>query len=312
MELIQFLESTKIQTQRIKIPYNKPVVWNAESLRAPTSHTSTLGKMIDESKEPDLKILQEIEEQRVRELEGMLGPFLKVTDAYGELICALVNILGHNPPKDTRDKVVRDLLADVFDSLIESRRIALTGRSNIAFPIARRAYESLSLMVLCIFNEEIAKKWQNEKNIKNSCVRSELSKHPLGESKESTKELYDFFSLGAHPNRVLVSERHLGSGNQFVLGSIGKPSLVLVTEHCMKLLDMWFWFGAVIVFFYRGIWGSREKEMIDFYTCVSSDARKISKQLKQAYNKVLKEEKEILTRQRRGMPSSSAPQHPSL
>jgi hypothetical protein len=43
-------------------------------------------------------------------------------------------------------------LADVFDFLYESRRIIMSGQCATAYPLLRRAFESLSLMVVCCFN----------------------------------------------------------------------------------------------------------------------------------------------------------------
>jgi hypothetical protein len=80
----------------------------------------------------------------------MLKPYIRATDAYADLVCEIVDVIGTVKPDDLQDIFVRDLLADVFDSLHEARRIILTGKCNIAYPLARRVYECLSLLVACI------------------------------------------------------------------------------------------------------------------------------------------------------------------
>src|SRR4051794_3254480 len=177
----------------------------------------------------------------------MLKPYIHTTDAYADLVCEIVDVIGTVRPDDLQDIVVRDLLGDVFDSLHEARRIILTGKCSTAYPVARRVYEALSLLALCALDSDIAAKWESEKEIWNNEVKQRLAKHPLGESDDSMKKLASFFTLGAHPNRALIPRRFLGEGNEFVLGSVGAPSLVLVTEHCTIHLRMWFWLTAMLL-----------------------------------------------------------------
>ena len=195
----------------------------------------------------DHKLIEEWDEKRAAELTAKYKPYVQVTDAYADLVCEIIDVIGNHKPESIQDGVIRDLAADVFDGLHESRRVILTGKCSIAYPLARRVYESLSLMVLCILDSKFATKWHSGNEIPNAVVRRELAKHPLGEKEESTKELYKFFSLGAHPNRNLIPHRFLGEGNQFVLGAIPKPNLALVTEYCLIHLRMWFWFTAVLL-----------------------------------------------------------------
>jgi len=190
--------------------------------------------------------LQKFSEFRRKELGKLYKPYLDVTDRYGQLICDLSSLLGKLPPSDVQEKVIRDLMADVFDNLYESRNIILTGQLNVAYPLIRRAYESLSLLVLCALDVQTAQKWQDGKQISNNEVRKGLAKHPFGEKEENLRELYKFFSEASHPNRGLIPERYLGEGNEFVFGAIGMPDLVMVTDYCLKHLDLWFWFAAVI------------------------------------------------------------------
>lgn len=109
----------------------------------------------------------ESDEKRTKELSGKLKPYIEVTGTYVELVCEIVDVIGTVKPSSTQDIVVRDLLADIFDALHEARRIILTGKCSIAYPVARRVYESLSLMVLCILDASIAAKWQSETEIPN-------------------------------------------------------------------------------------------------------------------------------------------------
>ncbi|MGA2242587.1 MAG: hypothetical protein ABSH11_11225 [Verrucomicrobiota bacterium] len=99
--------------------------------------------------------------KRTAELSEKYKPYVQVTDAYAGLVCEIVNVIGTKTPKSVQDIVVRDLAADVFDALHESRRIILTGRCDMAYPLARRAFESLSLMVLCVLDDKYAAKWQS-------------------------------------------------------------------------------------------------------------------------------------------------------
>jgi hypothetical protein len=182
--------------------------------------------------------------RRRKELSGMLGAYLSVTDDYAGLICGTVEVLGKSPPRNETDRAIRDLLADVFDALYESRRLIIESKLMMAYPLLRRAYESLSLMVACHFDLDMAKRWSAGAQINNAEVRKVLASHPLGEASAVTRELYSFLSRAAHPNRDLVPFRYLGEGNQFVLGAIGQPSLVMVADYCGKHLAMWFWFAA--------------------------------------------------------------------
>jgi len=88
-------------------------------------------------------------ETRRKELVSQLQPVISLMDSYGSLVARAVFALGTVPPKSRQDVVVRDLIADVFDFLYEWRRPLFEGRFHVAFPLARRAYESLSLLVPC-------------------------------------------------------------------------------------------------------------------------------------------------------------------
>jgi hypothetical protein len=188
---------------------------------------------------------------RLQEITGMSQPYIDVTNQYARLVARLINLLGYISPKNTQDRVVRDLAADVFDFLYEARGLIIGGKHAVAYPLARRAYESVSLLSLCALDAKWAEKWQNGKKISNGDVRKSLSKHPMGEPEAEMKELYDFFCTATHPNRELIAARRLGEGNKFVLGVIGMPDLFLIVDYCSKHLELWHWLTLAVTYFYR-------------------------------------------------------------
>jgi hypothetical protein len=195
--------------------------------------------------------LAEYADTRTKELAPMLAPYVEATDKYGRLLCRLCLLLGEEAPQSVQDAVVRDLMADVFDFLYESRTFILRGQTLVAFPLARRAYESLSLLSWCVLDGEAAEKWTKGKQYSNHDVRKALGSHKMGEPEEQLKKLYKFFCELTHPNREMIAFRGLGEGNKFVFGSIDRPNLVVLTDYCMKHLELWFWFCPVVGYFYR-------------------------------------------------------------
>jgi hypothetical protein len=162
----------------------------------------------------------------------------------------------------------------------------------VAYPIARRVYESLLLMVVCVLNPKFAVRWHSGSEIGNAEVRRELAKHPLGESEQSTKQLYNFFCLGTHPNRELIPRRFLGEGNEFVLGQVGTPSFYLVTEYCRVHLRMWFWFTAVLLHRYHDMIDGADRTFGLRYLRAADAAQKIQSELERHLDRLLAEEKE--------------------
>lgn len=233
--------------------------------------------------------LQKFANIRRDELGKLYEPYIDVTDLYGQLICDTCSALGNIPPLDVQEKVVRDLMADVFDNLYESRNIILTGQLNVAYPIIRRVYESLSLFVLCVLDKKTAEKWQAGKQIKNSAIRKGLAKHPLGEKEDDLRELYKFFSEAAHPNRGLIPERYLGEGNEFVLGAIGTPDIVMVTDYCLKHLSLWRWFAAVISLLFHQKLVSSSSSYHSRYLSATKDAEECAEWLRSEFNRLLSE-----------------------
>jgi len=133
-------------------------------------------------------------------------------------------------------------------------------------------------MVLCVLDGKCAEKWQTGVEIKNAEVRRELAKYPFGETEESTKYLYKFYSSGTHTNRDFIPRRFLGEGNQFVLGSIPKPSIALVTDYCTNHLRMWFWFTAILLYFFRDVDHLSQPEFGKRYLHVAEVAQHLIKE----------------------------------
>ena len=239
--------------------------------------------------------LTEHAERRSKELAPMLQPYIEVTDRYGELVCHIALALGQTPPSNKRDVVLRDLMADVFDFLYEGRNLVIKGKLEIAYPLARRAYESLSLMVACFQHPPIADRWSAGKKINNSEVRKLLAEHPAGEPEHMTEELYKFFSEASHPNRDLVAHRFLGDGNEFVLGSIGRPNLTMLADYALKTLDLWYWFGAFSSFVYLPVLAKDDDPSImASYQVAEKKAKEVMPWLVEQFDRLLAEDQEEL------------------
>jgi hypothetical protein len=224
---------------------------------------------------------------REKELAGLLQPFVEVTDQYGVLVTAMTLVLGGSKPTTTQERVIRDLMADAFDFLREGRRIVLQGQLEVAFPSLRRAYESISLLALCMLDGRYADKWQAGSEIGNAEIRDELAKHALGEPKDRTRELYRFFSKASHPNRELVGERFLGDGNEFVLGAIGQPNLAMVVDYCIKHLNMWFWLTASLSHWQQKLLVEQCPEYGGMYSATAKNAQEVLKWLTEQFNHLL-------------------------
>jgi hypothetical protein len=229
---------------------------------------------------------------RKEEISAMAEPYVRITDRYGRLVSRLVLILGSREPVDTQDIVIRDLMADIFDCLYESRSLILEGKLNVAFPIARRAYESLSLLHVCTLDASWAEKWSKGKKIGNADIRKELAAHPMGEAEQEMKDLYNFFCSATHPNRELTPRRFLGEGNEFVLGAIGAPDLVMVSDFCIKNLEMWFWLTATITYFYRKTVDAEDCGYFDTYRQSAKEAQEVRAWLVDNFNRLLAEAQE--------------------
>ncbi|WP_353646209.1 hypothetical protein [Mesorhizobium sp. WSM2239] len=234
--------------------------------------------------------LGEFSATRSNELGQMLQPYVQVTDRYGILVCRITLILGRTPSRSKTDTAIRDLMADVFDFLYEARFLIIKGKPEVAYPLARRAYESLSLMVACFLDKKTAHRWVAGKKLGNAEIRRVLGKHPAGEPEDRMKELYGFFSQVSHPNRDMVAHRFLGIGNEFVLGSIGRPSLTLLADYALKTLELWHWFGAFIGFAYLPVVANADPDIVDEHVEVREIAQQVARWLGEQHNRVLAQE----------------------
>lgn len=234
--------------------------------------------------------IKKIEELRYKEISEMVHPFLSMTDGYGAFISDIVEILGQTPPKSVQDKVVRDLTADIFDFLFEAHRLVITGKIAVAFPLARRAFESTCLLSAFIQNSEMAEKWTKGKEFSNSEMRKYLSASTFKEDASELKELYKFYSSGTHPNRELIPSRYLGEGNLYTLGVIGVPDLILITKHLIEITHLWFWFGATVAFHHKEILHRHDSELFKTYKKISTEAQDVKSQLAREFNRLLEAE----------------------
>lgn len=232
--------------------------------------------------------LQVYFKRRSEELSKIFEAVIEVVIEYEKLACRTVILLGRLEPKDELDRSVRDLLADAFDHLYVARRILIGGYLSVPFSLLRRAFESTSLLHYFILFPDKVKEWVQGKEIGHAEVRKALNKTPMGESAEMMQSMYRFFSKGTHPNRTFVPYRMLGEGNEFVLGAINRPILGVVAEEIQKLLEIWFWFMALVGFFYkerlsRELFG-RE------YLRIAGRAQRIAKELMAARSDLEKSE----------------------
>jgi hypothetical protein len=207
------------------------------------------------------------------------------------VICGVVHLLGSRPPISTQDQTARDLIADVFDFLYEARSLIIRGKLDIAYPLARRAYESLSLLVACGLDSKLSERWAAGKKVSNSEARRILSSHPKGENEEQLRDLYDFFCKSTHPNRDHVPNRLLGRGNEFTLGAIGRPNLTMLADYSIKTIELWFWFAAFVVSTNIAIISKDDQELLSIYRKASEAARPILNWFREQFNRVIHEER---------------------
>ena len=213
---------------------------------------------------------------RKRELSGMVEPYIDVTVPVGELICSSSSRWARRVrtiPR-TRYAVICSRTFSIF--CYDARRAIMESQFSVAFPLLRRAFESISLLAACAVDVGFAETWASAKQIPNVKVRARLSNDPIQEPLESTRELYKYFSMGAHPNRDVVPFRFLGKANQFVLGAIGRPDLLVFCDHLRHHLSLWFWFCAAVTFHYREL---TDLEYGEKYLKVASDAKEVGESL---------------------------------
>ncbi len=119
---------------------------------------------INYSKEKAVELYQsfdDYEKFRTEELKKILKPYIDVTNEYGKILSRICLLIGHIKPKDKYEKTQRDLFADVFDHLYETRNFIINGKYYIAYPLARKAFESLTLKIAFYLDSRLANKWEN-------------------------------------------------------------------------------------------------------------------------------------------------------
>ena len=249
---------------------------------------------------PTYADLPRYSELRSKELSPLLAPYISITDRYGELICSIVVVLGKTPPTSPRDAAARDLIADVFDFLYEARPLIAGGKLEIAYPLARRAYESLSLLVASKLEPKLADRWIAGEEIGNAEIRGVLAAHPMGEKETETRDLYKFFSKNTHPNRTHIAQRFLGEGNEFVLGAIGRPSLAMLADYALKTLNLWFWFAAFVTAEYVELIAGVDPQLVKTQQNIAADTKQVFSWLREQFTRVLAEEQAMMRKHRPG------------
>lgn len=237
-------------------------------------------------------------EAKKKQISETLGPLIDVFDSYELLLVRAILLLGKVPPTSRQEENVRDLIADAGDFLREARRPLLEGQVHVAFPLARRAFESTALLAACHQDAALAARWDSGKQISNSDTRRAIGKLPLGENEAGLRETYNFYSEGSHPNRSLVAERYLGDGNQFVLGASGLPSIFLVYKHLEEYLSLWFWFSATVGFLIKEKLASNDPEYGAEYLATAKKARELLPTLGEFAEKARQEELALHTADR--------------
>ena len=79
----------------------------------------------------------------------------------------------------------------------------------------------------------------------------------------------------------------LGEGNAFVLGSVGVPELVLIADHAMRLVEMWFWLVAASFYALRESTNKHDQTFPSAYRAVSDAAPEVMEWLRGQYNRQL-------------------------
>jgi len=162
-----------------------------------------------------------------------------------------VETLGKIAPSGVEDVSIRDVACDAFEFLYESRGAITRNQSTVAFPLMRRAFESISLCSLFVMKPESARSWAAGKKISNADVRKALEHQPMIESVVEIREVYKHFSQGAHPNRSHVPYLFLGEGNEFTLGGIHPIDVLSLGEQVRYLMYLCYWYIGFFVWNYR-------------------------------------------------------------
>jgi len=160
------------------------------------------------------------------------------------VLCRMALVLGDIQPENEADESIRDLFSEVFDSLMCAKNAIYEGYCGTAFPMMRRGYELMEMMIYFILNPEGETAWRGKsgkkgRQIKQGDIRKFLETSPQGGDVAFKKKLYDYFSSASHTNRKHIPYRQLGIANKFTLGNFAHPSEVGVIEQLMRLVQLY-------------------------------------------------------------------------
>jgi hypothetical protein len=75
-----------------------------------------------------------------------------------------------------------------------------------------------------------------------------------------------------------------------VLGAISRPEPILVLDHAIKHVDLWFWFVAFVCYSYREVLDLRDQGHHRAYFAIANEAQKVRVMLVKNYRQVVAEE----------------------
>ena len=104
-------------------------------------------KPLKYSKEEAIKLYKTIDKgyaKRIEVFDLLLNSYFEVVEDYAELFSRISYIIGFISPKDNYESTQRDIAADSFDFLNETKYLIKRGRYDLAFVLARRSFESLT------------------------------------------------------------------------------------------------------------------------------------------------------------------------
>jgi hypothetical protein len=226
--------------------------------------------------------LQNYSRRRRKEITKIYADQIDVIKNYEKLLCRYTLMLGETEPTGLLDRTFRDIMCDIFDTLFVARDLIVSGYASVAFPVLRRAFEAISLLHYFMLDTKQANAWDSGKEFNNVDARKYLQNDPLGESSDSLKQEYKYYTSGSHINREYVPTRYLGEGNQFTLGAIGKPDPLVVSEYFGRLLSLWFWFMALVSYQYREVVKERDPGSVPVYFTIAQRAQDTAQSLRDA------------------------------
>jgi len=215
--------------------------------------------------------------------------FVKSSDQIGIMISRVELCVGQTKPKDQRDVIVRDLLADSFDNLYEARERVLEGQLSIAYSLARRGCESLAILMNCSFDKGWAKEWATgKKNTSQASVFRKLKTsfknydkeiveefgqeylkeldEKLGSGKASDyaefKKQYDGLSKYTHSNMWSIGRRFHGEPFEYVLMNSIRPDVEFSAHLLIAILEMQYRLLLTISWHYRKVISENDLDLI--------------------------------------------------